>query len=129
MNRTPVKERKSEMSNSVLYMSMSLDGYIAGPNDKPGNAGGDDFMRLHEWYGFRNTATQREGNRLGHIFHGRNQCDRRGSFGPAHRGASRSLGWKSPWRADFRGEPPHTRPFRRELLVGEIFGRWDRKHN
>ncbi len=37
---------------SVLYMSMSLDGYIAGPNDKPGNAGGDDFMRLHRWYDF-----------------------------------------------------------------------------
>jgi len=40
------------VSRSVLYMSMSLDGYIAGPNDKPGNPGGDDFMRLHEWYGF-----------------------------------------------------------------------------
>jgi dihydrofolate reductase len=33
-------------------MSMSLDGYIAGPNDGPGNPGGDGFMRLHEWYGF-----------------------------------------------------------------------------
>jgi hypothetical protein len=40
------------MSRSVLYMSMSLDGYIAGPNDEPGNPGGDDFMRLHDWYGF-----------------------------------------------------------------------------
>jgi hypothetical protein len=39
------------MSASVLYMSMSLDGYIAGPNDEPGNAGGDGLMRLHEWYG------------------------------------------------------------------------------
>jgi dihydrofolate reductase len=39
------------MSSSVLYMSMSLDGYIAGPDDKPGNPGGDGFMRLHEWYG------------------------------------------------------------------------------
>ena len=39
------------MSASVLYMSMSLDGYIAGPNDEPGNPGGDGFMRLHEWYG------------------------------------------------------------------------------
>jgi len=35
---------------SVLYMSMSLDGYIAGPNDEPGNPGGDRFMRLHEWF-------------------------------------------------------------------------------
>ena len=39
------------MSTSVLYMSMSLDGYIAGPNDKMGNPGGDGFGRLHEWYG------------------------------------------------------------------------------
>jgi dihydrofolate reductase len=31
-------------------MSMSLDGYIAGPNDKPGNPGGDGFMRLHDWF-------------------------------------------------------------------------------
>jgi dihydrofolate reductase len=29
---------------------MSLDGYIAGPNDEPGNPGGDDFMRLHAWF-------------------------------------------------------------------------------
>ncbi len=39
------------MSASVLYMSMSLDGYIAGPNDEPDNPGGDGFMRLHEWFG------------------------------------------------------------------------------
>ncbi len=40
------------MSRSVLYMSMSVDGYIAAPNAGPDNPGGDDFMRLHEWYGF-----------------------------------------------------------------------------
>jgi dihydrofolate reductase len=38
-----------EASASVLYMSMSLDGYIAGPNDEPGNPGGDRFARLHDW--------------------------------------------------------------------------------
>jgi dihydrofolate reductase len=38
------------MSTSVLYMSMSLDGYIAGPNDQPDNPGGDGFMRLHDWF-------------------------------------------------------------------------------
>ena len=38
------------MSTSVLYMAMSLDGYIAGPNDEPGNPGGDGFARLHEWF-------------------------------------------------------------------------------
>jgi dihydrofolate reductase len=30
-------------------MSMSLDGYIAGPDDGPGNAGGDGFS-LHDWF-------------------------------------------------------------------------------
>ena len=38
------------MSVSVLFMSMSLDGYIAGPNDEPDNPGGDGFMRLHDWF-------------------------------------------------------------------------------
>lgn len=37
------------MSASVLDMSMSVDGYIAGPNDEPANPGGDGFMRLHAW--------------------------------------------------------------------------------
>ena len=38
------------MSASVLSMSMSLDGYISGPNDEVGNPGGDGFDRLHEWF-------------------------------------------------------------------------------
>jgi dihydrofolate reductase len=37
------------VSASVVYMSMSLDAYIAGPDDGPGNPGGDGFGRLHEW--------------------------------------------------------------------------------
>jgi dihydrofolate reductase len=37
------------VSVSVLYMSMSLDGYIAGPDDRPDNPGGDGFGRLHDW--------------------------------------------------------------------------------
>ncbi|MCW2910732.1 MAG: riboflavin biosynthesis protein RibD [Actinomycetia bacterium] len=38
------------MSAAVLYMSTSLDGYIAGPGDEPGNPGGDGFGRLHDWF-------------------------------------------------------------------------------
>jgi dihydrofolate reductase len=34
----------------MLYMAMSLDGYIAGPNDETDNPGGDGFERLHEWF-------------------------------------------------------------------------------
>ncbi|HEX5780871.1 MAG TPA: dihydrofolate reductase family protein [Solirubrobacteraceae bacterium] len=34
---------------TVLYMSMSLDGFIAGPNETPDNGLGDGGDRLHEW--------------------------------------------------------------------------------
>jgi dihydrofolate reductase len=37
------------VSASVLYMSMSLDGFIAGPNERPDNGLGDGGMRLHDW--------------------------------------------------------------------------------
>jgi dihydrofolate reductase len=37
------------MSATVLYMSMSLDGFIAGPNERPDNGLGDGGDRLHEW--------------------------------------------------------------------------------
>lgn len=37
------------MAASVLYMSMSLDGFIAGPNETDDNGLGDGGARLHEW--------------------------------------------------------------------------------
>ncbi|MGH2380013.1 MAG: dihydrofolate reductase family protein, partial [Candidatus Limnocylindria bacterium] len=37
------------MSATVLYMSMSLDGFIAGPNEGADNGLGDGGHRLHEW--------------------------------------------------------------------------------
>ncbi len=37
------------MSAAVLYMSMSLDGFIAGPNETVDNGLGDGGNRLHEW--------------------------------------------------------------------------------
>ena len=39
------------MTKSVLYMSMSLDGFITGPDDGPGNGLGTDGSRLHKWLG------------------------------------------------------------------------------
>lgn len=61
------------MAASVLYMSMSLDGYIAGPNDSPANAGGDGFDRLHHWIGDSPTSKQLmdEMNAAGAILAGR----------------------------------------------------------
>ncbi|HVH65077.1 MAG TPA: dihydrofolate reductase family protein [Candidatus Acidoferrum sp.] len=37
------------MSSTVLYMSMSLDGFITGPNASLDNPLGDGGQRLHEW--------------------------------------------------------------------------------
>jgi len=37
------------MGNLVIDMSMSLDGYIAAPNDNPEQGLGEDGMRLHNW--------------------------------------------------------------------------------
>ena len=54
------------MSSSVLYMSMSLDGYIAGPNDEPGNPGGDGFTRLHKWY-YADGAAGRPSGDIGEV--------------------------------------------------------------
>jgi dihydrofolate reductase len=37
------------MSATVLYMSMSLDGFIAGPNESSENGLGEGGERLHDW--------------------------------------------------------------------------------
>ena len=37
------------MSSTLLYMSRSLDGFIAGPNERLDNGLGDGGERLHEW--------------------------------------------------------------------------------
>ncbi len=37
------------MAATVLYMSTSLDGFVAGPNEGPANGLGDGGERLHDW--------------------------------------------------------------------------------
>jgi dihydrofolate reductase len=48
-------------------MSMSLDGYIAGPNDEPDNPGGEGFMRLHEWFATPGGEFFRPGGEAGQL--------------------------------------------------------------
>jgi dihydrofolate reductase len=38
------------MSKSVLDMSVSLDGFVCGPNETPDNGLGDNGRRLHWWF-------------------------------------------------------------------------------
>jgi dihydrofolate reductase len=56
------------VSASVLYMSTSLDGYIAGPNDEPGNSGGEGFDRLHEWFTTPDGEFDRQSGPAGELF-------------------------------------------------------------
>ncbi len=87
----------SMKSVSVLYMSMSLDGYIAGPNDDPDNPGGEGFMRLHDWYGFEAPPpnTKRTGwgahfidevNATGAVLAGRRTVEQVDHWGGNHHG-------------------------------------------
>jgi dihydrofolate reductase len=46
------------MSKSVLDMSMSLDGFVAGPNETPANGLGDNGGRLHRWIGYGEETVQ-----------------------------------------------------------------------
>ena len=48
--------------STVLNMSISLDGFIAGPNDGPGNGLGDGGHRLHEWF---STGADTDRGRIG----------------------------------------------------------------
>lgn len=80
------------MSKSVLYMSMSLDGYIAGPNDTRANPGGDGFSRLHEWLGNSDyeSATAKmilgEMNACGAVLTGRRTVEQVDHYGGDHHG-------------------------------------------
>jgi dihydrofolate reductase len=82
------------VSASVLYMSMSLDGYIAGPNDRPDNPGGDGFMRLHEWLADGESGRPAgpagemydEMEATGAVLVGRRTAEQAGHYGGNHHG-------------------------------------------
>jgi hypothetical protein len=86
------------MSSSVLYMSMSLDGYIAGPNDEPGNPGGEGFDRLHEW-GATANGDRPSGPAFGGELSAGDVCDRRDrERDGAGEGCGRGPGRVGAWR-------------------------------
>ncbi len=101
------------MSESVLYMSMSLDGYIAGPNDEPGNPGGDEFMRLHDWYGFGSNGPDASGLESGQKSGlGQRFLDEINATGAVLAGR-RTVEQVDHWKGDHHGVPifvPSHRP-------------------
>ena len=86
------------MSATVLYMSMSLDGFIAGPNERPDNGLGDGGHRLHEWalkgteggrreWAIWRASTARSGTRsmcTGAVVAGRGTFEPAGGWGGDH---------------------------------------------
>jgi dihydrofolate reductase len=92
------------MSDSVLYMSMSLDGYIAGPNDGPDNPGGDGFMRLHDWYGFAGNGSDGGSVPLAKSEMGQRFLDEINATGAVVAGR-RTVEQVDHWKGDHHGVP------------------------
>ena len=99
------------MSHSVLYMSMSLDGFIAGPGDDAGQGLGAGGECLHDWLGdiggdgpaaFRPSGPSAgvfdEAMATGAVLVGRRTFDLAGRWGGDHHGV--------PIFVPTRGEPP-----------------------
>lgn len=94
------------MSRVTCHMSMSLDGFVAGPNQSQDDPLGRDGMRLHEWHlradepGFEADVPARDEllRPMGAYVMGRNM------FGPI----------RGPWAVDWRGwwgaDPPYHAP-------------------
>ena len=93
------------MSSSVLYMSMSLDGYITGPDDDAAQGLGRGGERLHDWL---QPVGRRPEGPSGQIFDefmatgavlvGRRTFDHAGHWNGDHHGV--------PIFVPTRGEPP-----------------------
>jgi dihydrofolate reductase len=97
------------MSKSVLYMWMSLDGFIAGPDDDVGQGLGRGGERLHDWLGdgdepsgFRPSGPSGEiydeAMATGAVLVGRRTFDLAGRWNGDHHGV--------PIFVPTRGEPP-----------------------
>ena len=88
-------------------MSMSLDGYIAGPNDEPGNPGGDGFDRLHEWIVTPDGEYGRPAGQAGELF------DEMSTYGAVLAGR-RTVEQVDHWGGDHHGRrifvPSHRPP-------------------
>jgi len=96
---TRSRRLEAEMGNVVVGLTMSLDGFIAGPNDGPGNPLGDGGGRLFDWWSagtervgpddrFKPPARSRpvveEMFRCGAIITGRRTFDIAGGWGGHH---------------------------------------------
>jgi dihydrofolate reductase len=85
------------MSKSVLDMSVSLDGFVCGPNETPDNGLGDNGARLHWWFG-RESKADPDGINVGVI----DELMATGAV-VAGRGTVEPAGW---WKGDHHDGVP-----------------------
>jgi hypothetical protein len=84
-------------------MSMSLDGYIAGPNDGPNKPGREGFSRLHDWLGDPSQSPEaakellHEMNARGAVLAGRRTVEQVGHYQAMS--PSKCSNWRPPARA------------------------------
>ncbi len=74
------------MGATVLYMHMSVDGFIAGPNETPDNPLGDGGHRLHAWPYAEAGEPYDEFMATGAIVAGRGTFEPAGGWGGDHHG-------------------------------------------
>jgi dihydrofolate reductase len=80
------------MSSTVLYMSMSLDGFVAGPNETRDHGLGDGGLRLHAWTSGADDAAIEDSDRrvieesmtTGAVVAGRGTFEPAGGWGGDH---------------------------------------------
>ncbi len=107
------------MSTVRLCMAMSLDGFIAGPNDVASNGLGDNGERLHDWLGSSGRDRRRDrkrdrprivppGHRAEQNGIRRDAHHRRGHHRPPNRRDGELLERRPPQRrTDLRPDAPH----------------------
>ena len=103
------------MSNVICHISISLDGFVAGPNQSMDNPIGEGGMRLHQWAFATDTWNEQHGSEAGERTADSEVIEEvkqgigayimgRKMFGPG-RGA-----WAPEWRGWWGEDPPFHTP-------------------
>ena len=104
------------MSKFKLQISMSLDGYVAGPNQGEEHPLGEGGMRLHEWAAragglARAARTRGRGGQRFQRRHGRDAGERRRLRHGAQHVRPRPRPWEEhPWDGWWGEDPPYHAP-------------------
>ena len=93
------------MSHTTCHMSVSLDGFVAGPNQSRENPLGERGLELHGWHVGDERANDADSIATGWLMRPRGAYIMgRNMFGPVRDE------WKQDWRGWWGAEPPYHAP-------------------